>query len=51
MTYFSDFDYQDDFINNESLRKSILDQANDLYEEPSTELLPEDILTVFEEVY
>lgn len=51
MTYFSDFDYQDDYFNNESLRKSILHQADELYEEPPTEFLPEDILTVFEEVY
>ena len=43
MTYFSDFDSTEYYYNDESLRKSILSQAEDAYLEPSLETVPEDL--------
>ena len=43
MTYFSDFDSTEYYYHDEQLRKSILDQANDMYLEPSLETVPEDL--------
>ena len=43
MTYFSDFDSTEYYYNDEQLRKSILNQANDMYLEPSLETVPEDL--------
>ena len=43
MTYFSDFDSTEYYYNDEQLRKSILNQANDMYLEPSLETVPDDL--------
>ncbi len=43
MTYFSDFDYSDSYINDETIRKNILREAEDMYLEDSYETVPEDL--------
>ncbi len=47
MTYFSDFDTSEYYYNDETLRKSVLSFAEDVYLEPVVESLPNDI---FDEV-
>jgi len=41
MTYFSDFDSSEYYYNDEQLRKSILQEASEMYLEPSLETVPE----------
>jgi len=48
MTYFSDFDYQDNF-DDEAIRKDILRNAEYLHLEYSQEYIPEDLLSEFDE--
>ncbi len=43
MTYFSDFESTEYYYNDEQLRKSILQQADDMYLEPSLETVPDDL--------
>ncbi len=52
MTYFSDFDYSDQYLNDETIRKNILREAEDMYIETSYETVPEDLFEdPIEELY
>ncbi len=51
MTYFSDFDYSDYYMNDEVIRKTILREAEDMYLEASVETVPEDLFDDLEELY
>lgn len=43
MTYFSDFECTDHYYHDEQLRKSILNQADDMYIEDAFETVPDDL--------
>ena len=51
MTYFSDFESTEYYYNDEQLRKSILQQADDMYLEPSYETVPEELFDDLELPY
>lgn len=51
MTYFSDFDYDDHYFDDETMRKRILRDAEDMYLEDSFESVPDDLIEALEEVY